>query len=305
LLEKDRGMPALRCPACGYSGQLPNVPREAAVKCRQCGIIFQASRPRWLLRGLLALPVFLLLGAGVSLLFHLQGRPSKAPEAASDAQRDAEARPPTDSDRSVVEQYAQRAADHRAERGKVEAELRELETTRARLSSAKAALDQERLDLDRQTKELLDRKAKLALEQAELKASAARTSPALTLKLEELERAPDKYFGQLLVCDGATIQGKSLDKYKELDRYTVTVVSRAGTFFSRVPLNGLFFSTTDRIALALPRLLNNEGALGNIRLYCEMRKYEKKSANGKVLPEAHIYRIDLFTTNGDHAKVLE
>lgn len=296
-------MLALRCPRCGHGGQLPNVPREAAVKCRQCGTIFQAHSRRWLFRALLVLPVFLLLGAGSALLFHLRGRsPETTPMPGDDPGHAARATEPI---AAVDLAAARQAAEARAERERLDGEQRALEALRDKLNATKANLERERQGLEKQDRDFQDRKAKLAKEQAELQATAARVHPAVMLKPEELERTAEKHLGQFVVCEGAAIQGKVIEKYKELDRYTVTVVSRGGgTFYSRVPLNGLFFSTTERIALALPRLLNNEGTLTNIRLYCEMRKFEKKSA-GKALPEAHIYRLELFTTSGDHAKVIE
>jgi hypothetical protein len=296
-------MPVIRCPRCGHGGEVPEVFRKKSVKCRKCATVFRVQGSRFFLKvaaGLLAV----LLIATVSF-FALQLFVRKMRDAVTPVPGEAtEVAAAVEPDPSAQAKGAGDGSKQADELTQVAEELQSVEGLRDKLQSEQAALAKEKSQLERTAKEIQEKKARLAREEAELKTSAARKNPPLA-KIEDIARVPDPYFGQLLAFEGATIQVKTLEKHKDVERVTLSIVSKSGTYYSRVPLGGLFFTTTDTIAAALPKHINSDSGVANVRLYCEIQKWEKKSAPGRFLPEARIYRVELFTIHGDLAKTLE
>jgi hypothetical protein len=294
-------MPVIRCPMCGNGGEISSLPRNGMLKCRNCGTAFPIRRPRRLPPLLLLIGAMVLVGGGVylavrAMTLHLD-REETALADGGDSRKVGSTGPAADSSATPKS-----SAD---DRRKIEEEERALEAKRRTLQTEKQSLEKEQSQLEQQLKQLRQQKAQLAREQAELRAATERRNPTTTAKIEEIAKVPELHYGQFLYLDGAKVSTKTVEKYKELDRFTVSVYSATGIHYSRVPVAGLFFSITDTIAAALPMHANADGLLSKVRLYCEVRKWERKASPGKSVPEMHIYRIDIFTLTGELAKTLE
>ncbi|MGE3806460.1 MAG: hypothetical protein AB7K24_17465 [Gemmataceae bacterium] len=310
-------MAILLCPQCGNAAEVQKLPTNGSAKCRRCATVFPVGRPRrfWhrlashlaVMRSKRTLTVLafavgmLLLGtvsyvaARMSLSWRAQQQQHVPDETV------AEADSPGHEEKTAQEEQKDEPV---AESSDAKEESKELVASRDKFIEQRNALQKEQQELAALAKELKEKRARLEEEQAKLDLFMKRRNPQLTAKLEEVAGSLESYEGKLLYLDGVKIIGKSVEKLKDADRFTLSAISQNGTYYSRMPNAGLVLSTSAGIAGALPAHVNGDGLIANIRIYGEIRKWDQKGAK-KPTPEVHIYRIDLFTAGGDLSKILE
>jgi hypothetical protein len=187
----------------------------------------------------------------------------------------------------VVPELAPPPAEVKIDEGPTAEELRQREEARRK---EEERVEQARLEKERQEREAAARLA------------ALKRSPTLTAQLEEIDKEPTKFIGQYLTVDRVSVRVSAIGKHRDLGRHTIGVTTPRGTYYSRVPLSGLVVSTTEEAAQAL---INQGGALDvlpRVKLWCEIRKWEK---NGKPYAEAFAYRIEVYDSAGRVEAVVE
>lgn len=203
-----------------------------------------------------------------------------------------------------------KAAEEKAARDKAEALARQQEDER----KAKAEKDrlareaeqravEEKKEKERQEKlarEEKERKERLAKEEA-AKLRLELMNPKLAASPEEVEKFNDKFMNKRLYFDNVRLKEGSLDRHKDLGRFTLSVTSKAGNFYSRAAVGGVFFSMTDQLAADITKEWTLVEQFPRVRLYCEIRPWERK-AGAKPIPEAHIFKIEVYNTQGSLVK---
>jgi hypothetical protein len=190
------------------------------------------------------------------------------------------------------------------EEAKLEAERQRLEAERKKQDEAKLLAEQkekERLDqIAQEEKRKKEEQARIA---AEKLAALKRKPPAAAL--EDIETAPDRYLGQFLMVDRVNIKLAAIDRHKELGKYTIGLTSERGTYYSRVPLNGLIVSTSDKLAMTMLKQIVDKGDdFFRFKMFCEVRKWGKKE-NPRTWPEVYIYRLEAYDRMGNLTRVME
>lgn len=203
-----------------------------------------------------------------------------------------------------------RAAEEKAAREKAEALARQQEDERkAKADKDRLAKDAERRALEEKKEK--ERQEKLAREEKERKERLAKEeaarlraelmNPKLAATPEEVEKFNDKFMNKRLYFDNVRLKEGSLDRHKDLGRFTLSVTSKAGNFYSRAAVGGVFFSMTDQLAADIIKEWTLVDQFPRVRLYCEMRPFERK-AGAKSIPEAHIFKIEVYNTKGTLVK---
>jgi hypothetical protein len=204
---------------------------------------------------------------------------------------------PTIPDDTAAKKKAEEEARQEAERQRLEAERKKQE-------EAKRLAEQKEKDrLDKIAQEAQRKKEEQERIAAEKLAKLKRNPSAAAL--EDVESAPDRYLGQFLVFDRVSIKLATMDRHKELGRYTIAVTSQRGTVYSRVPLGGLVVSTSDKVAmLMLKQIVGNADDFFRFKLYCEIRQWGKKDGT-RTWPEVFIYRLEAYDNMGNMTRVME
>src|SRR5262249_7549224 len=120
----------------------------------------------------------------------------------------------------------------------------------------------------------------------------------LSATLEEVDTAPDKFFGKRLYFDDVRLKFSAIDKVKDLGRFTLGVTSTRGKYFSRVPLGSLFFSASDQLVKDMQKDEALFEKLPRVRLYVEGQTFEKK-AGARALPEGKIFKVEIYNRVGN------
>jgi len=297
-------MAAIQCPKCGLQKDVPDEFRGRPVKCPKCATEFRIPGTRGLVFLLAYMAVFVALGGLSYVCFHFLTREHGA-AIPSEQARNGDNPGQTDEERQAKEEQRRQEL---AARTKAQEQTRldeERKAEEARKKAEEEKLAQERQRQEKLAREEQERKEKLAREEQERRV-AARKDPKLTPTLDEVDRAPDTFFGQCVVFDRVKVKSGSIEKHKEVGRFTVGVAAMRGDkFFSRVPLNSLFFSTSDRIGNDLLNALLSSDDFYRLKLYCEIRKFDKKWPPAKLLPEAYIYKVEAYNLMGQLRKTFE
>lgn len=316
-------MALIPCPRCSLRCEAPDVCEGYGLKCPRCGYQFKIPRmripqppparpksvsppqhKRLLLAGIAAVLTVAAIGTATYFVF-FNGSPEDKPEASPQlTQGPLDTRSADDVDREARAKKKQDetlAAKLKAEelaKKKEEAARLAREEERRRKAEEKRILEAklEREREERLAREEKERKEKLAKEEA-AKLLFEKRNPKLSATVEEVDASPDKFIGKRLFFDDVKIKATAIEKSKELDRYTVGVTSTKGRYYSRVVLGGLFFSTSDAVAAELLKELNTLDGFYKLRLFCEVRQYEKKGG-GKLLPEGYIFKIEIYNALG-------
>lgn len=281
-------MPTFHCPRCEIRKDVGAELAGKTVRCPRCGDMIAIGPRRrvwWLaLLGLVA------LGAGGGY-FLTRPQPSEEPgdlapvADAAAAERQAE-----------VERQQAEAAQLARQRQQLEADRKQLAEERQQLESDRAAVAKQREDVARESALLKESLARLEAERLQ----AARRQPGLVATLEDIDRAPEKFMGKLLVIEDALIHTDRIEKHADLGRVTLGVTSRAGKHFSRVPLNGLLISTSEKLAADIGKTPMS----GRVRLFGEVRTWSRKGSD-RSYPEVHVYRIEVPGSLGGVGHSLE
>lgn len=294
----------IRCSQCGRSGQVPEKYQGRSVKCGKCGTSIPVAAPPASKRWLLLVPIYLLLlgGAGTGAYFIIAPRlvSKETPSASEPIAAVPETRPKVDPP-SVREKQAreetERAARKKAEEemARQRAEAEKIEARRRQEEEAKKALEA-KLERERQEKERAEAARQAKEEQARL--LLERRNPKLTAQPEDVDRAPETFYGKRLYLDRVKFkEGGSIDKVKDLKRFTIGIISFKGKYFSKVPFSGLFFSVPDKLAAILIEKSVDWETANYLRVYCEIDKCQRPS--GKVLPEGRIFKVEVYGKTGN------
>jgi hypothetical protein len=207
----------------------------------------------------------------------------------------------------------QKAAAEKAAREKAEAlakKQQEEEKARAEKERLQKEADQRALE----EKKERERQERLAREEKERKEREAREeaarvrfekfNPKLTATPEEVDGAPDKFFGKRLYFDNVRLKAESFKKPKDLEEFTMGVTSKAGKYYSPVVLGSIFFSAENQLIQMVQKEWDLIEMFPRVRLYCEIRSYEKKPG-AKPMPQAHVFKVQIYNTQGSLVKTWE
>jgi hypothetical protein len=202
-------------------------------------------------------------------------------------------------EKAVRDQAAELARQKEAER-----KARE-EKERLRKEEDKRALEEkkERERQERLAREEKERKEREVKEEAERR-HAEKFNPKLAATVEEVDSAPENFFGKRLYFDNVRLKESAIDKAKDMDLFTLGVTSKAGKYYSRVVLGNVFFTADSRLIADIKKEWFRFEEFPRVRLYCEIRSYEKK-AGSKPIPQAHIFKFEVFTAAGTSVKSWE
>lgn len=297
-------MAAIECSQCGYSAELPAGYR-GWLKCGKCGKPFRVGGGP-LLAMLLWLLLFGIVGGGSYLavaFFKENGQVAVVDPTgkSDDSQTTPPAGPapvePTRKDDAEAKRLAEEQARLAEERRKKEEEDRQ-----QRLEEEKRERERrEQQAREEEEKRKKEEQAKLELE----KLLALKRNPPLTASLEDIEATPDKFTGKYLSIDRVTIKVNAIDRHKDLNRFTIGVTSERGKYFSRVPISGLLVSTGDKLGLELQKSVEASEDYYRFKLFCEVRKWQKKSDATKSYPDVHVYKVEIYSRTGGLTKRLE
>jgi hypothetical protein len=307
-------MPLVVCPACGHRGNTPTNFRGHQLKCSRCGKPFQvefpetAPRRRWLARTVslvLGLILFLAVGVGSFLAFSyvkdwIEAQRGNEPEQVEEPPPPTEKEKTPDDDEKKAEREAKRKAGE-AKRLELERKKKDEEEKQRQLEAEKKK-DQERRE--QEAREEQRKKEEEAKREAE-RLLVLKKNPTVTAMLEDIERAPDKYYGQYLTVKDVAIKPQAIDRNKDLARFTIGVSSERGKYYSRVPLGGLLVSTGDKIGGILQKTVDESDNYHHFKLYAEIRKWQRKSDPNRDYPEVFIYKIEIYRRSGALYQVLE
>jgi hypothetical protein len=300
----------IQCPSCGFRKEGPDEFRGRQVKCLRCGTMFTIAggtgRRRGLLLGVLGLLVLGAIGTGAYFVFMVE-EPAKAPSRPQVAKA-----PETPREASIPAKEPKEDSEAKL---KAEELAKKKEAERVRLEQEEKRKQEEvRLAKEAEEKKERERLAKLAKEEMERKERAAKEeaarllfekrNPKVSAAPEDVDAAPQKYLGKRLYIEGVRLKENAIDKSADLGLYTLGVTSASGKYFSRVIGSDLFFSAGNDLVLPLRKEWNLVEQFPRVRLYCEIRNYEKKKT-GKSLPEAHIFKVELRNRQGEVVKVWE
>jgi len=155
-----------------------------------------------------------------------------------------------------------------------------------------ARMEQERLASERRLKEA-ERKRK------------ARENPNLVVWMEQVDNDPDIFFGQYVCFDNVVIGGDHIAKDKERGGFLIGTTSTRGKFYTPVAYDRLFLSTSNTIGEVLQALVNERESL-TVKLFCEIRMYKRQNLSGILkIPEANIYKIEVYNRGGKIAMTLK
>lgn len=281
-------MAAIQCPSCGHHGEVPDTFRGQSVRCPKCRGKLKVPE-RFPLLAILVVAVLLLGGAAAGYFFLLKKDVvEESPPPVAEAPPPPEPSPAEKKPEPVTKQEPEVIVKKSDDPPKDD---------EARLEEARKK-EEERLALEqaRQEKERKEREAAAA------KLQALKRNPPLSAQLEEIEKEPVKFVGKYLTVDRISVKMSAIDKHRELGRYTLGVTSQAGTYYSRVPLGGLVVSTTEKAAKQLVEKAGVLDVLPRIKLFCEIRRWDK---GGKAYPEVFAYRIEIYDSAGRVDAVVE
>lgn len=297
-------MASIECSQCGYSAELPAGYR-GWLKCGKCGKPFRVGGNP-IVAMLLWLSLFVVVGGGAYLAathFKESGQvavvdPTGKSAVPSPTEPDGPGPiVPTRKDDAEAKRLAEEQARLAEERRKKEEEERQ-----QRLEEEKRERERkEQQAREEEEKRKKEEQAKLELE----KLLALKRNPPLTASLEDVEALPDKFTGKYLSIDRVTIKVNGIDRHKDLNRFTIGVTSERGKYFSRVPISGLLVSTGDKLGLELQKSIDASEDYYRFKLFCEIRKWQKKGDTTKSYPDVHVYKVEIYSRTGSLTKRLE
>ena len=256
------------------------------------------AKPAVLL-GWLALAVFAGAGSYWTVSKFLTG-PGSRP--ATEAEVVAELRPATKPAEPEEDAEAAAQAKARAEAAAQKAlERKEAERKKAedeRIAQEQEKERQEQLALAEKRKQ--EESAKLEMERL----AALKRNPKATASLEDIERSTEKYMGQYLTVDRVILKVGAVDMHKDLARFTLGVTSEQGKYFSRVPINGLIVSASEKLGKEIQKEITASDDYYRFKLYAEVRQWQKKPGAGTPYPEVYLYRLEAYSRGGKLTKTL-
>jgi hypothetical protein len=205
-----------------------------------------------------------------------------------------------------------KAAEDKAARDKAEALARKQQEEQARAEKERLQKEADQRALaenkERERQERLVREEKERKER-EAKEEAARVlfekrNPKLTATPEEVDGDPEKFFGKRLYFDNVRLKADAIKKPKDMEVYTLGVTSKGNKYYSPVVLASIFFSADNHLVQAVQKEWDLVEMFPRVRLYCEIRSYEKKPG-AKPLPQAHIFKLQIYNTQGSLVKTWE
>ena len=205
---------------------------------------------------------------------------------------------PAETKESESKRQAEEAARQEEERLRQEAQRKKQEEDEI-LAQKKEA--ERRVE---QAREEQRRKEEQTKREAERLLAQKKNSP-VAASLEEIETFPDKYFGQFVSAERVVIKLSAIDYSKELKRITIGVTSEQGKYYSRAPLSGLLVSTSEKLGGLLQKHIDGTDDYYRFKLYCEIRKWQKKGDTSRSYPEAFVYRVEAYDRMGKLTKMLE
>lgn len=334
----------IECPLCGFHKEVPATFGGKEVKCPHCETRFSvpllevttlevADKPKPKLAPqadggpapretpqrkskwpvVVAALVLVLAAGGTAAYFaFFKGGERESAEAAP-APAPAVIQPvdnPGDDARRAAEK---KAAEEKAARDKAEA------LAKKQQEEEKARADKERLQKEADQRALAEKKERerqerLAREEKERKEREAKEeaarllfekrNPKLTATPDEVDSAPEKFFGKRLYFDNVRLKAEAIKKPKDLEVYTLGVTSKAGKYYSPVVLGSIFFSAENQLVQAVQKEWDLIEMFPRVRLYCEIRPYAKKPG-AKEVPQAHIFKLQIYNTQGSLVKTWE
>jgi len=333
----------IECPLCGFHKEVPPAFGGKEVQCPHCQTKFNvpfpqvttlavASKPKPKLagsangkvaprqpsprkskRGVLVAGLVLALAAGGTAAYFVLLTGGE-PENAEAAPQVAASKPRVD-DRAVDTHLAaeKKAAEDKAARDKAEAlAAKQAEEAKARAEKERLQKEADQRALEKKERERQERLAREEKErkEREAKEEAARIrfekfNPKLTATPEEVDGAPDKFFGKRLYFDNVRLKGgEAIRKPKDLEEYTLGVTSKAGKYYSPVVLGSIFFSADNQLTQSVQKEWDLIDMFPRVRLYCEIRSYEKKPG-AKPVPQAHVFKVQIYNSQGSLVKTWE
>lgn len=297
-------MAVIDCSQCGYRAELPAGYR-GWLKCGKCGKPFRVGGSP-LLAVALWLLLFGIVGGGSYLgvsLFKERGQVAVVdPTGKSDGRTPTQPEGPSPATQT-------RKDDAEAKRQAEEQARLEAERLKKEEADRQQRLEEEKRERERKEQQAREEEEKRKKEeQAKLELEnllALKRNPPLSASLEDVEAAPDKFTGKYLSIDRVTIKLNAIDRHKDLNRITLGVTSERGKYFSRVPISGLLISTGDKLGLELQKGIEAGEDYYRFKLFCEIRKWQKKGDAAKSYPDVHVYKVEIYSRTGGLTKRLE
>lgn len=307
----------VKCPHCETKFNVPlpqvttmeAVPRQKPKAAPQADGMTPKQQPRrrgtW---GVVVAGLVILLAAGgtAAYLVYFRGGPevTEGPRPASQTAPETSADSRPAADKKAGDDPAARDAEALAKKQEEERQAR-AEKERLQKEADKRAQEEKK---ERERKERLAREEKERKER-EAKEEAARLlfekrNPKLTASPEEVDNNPDKFFGKRMYFDNVRLKAEAIKKVKGMEQYTLGVTSKAGNYYSPVVLGSIFFSVDTQLIENVQKEWDLVEMFPRVRLYCEIRAFEKKPG-AKPVPQAHIFKLQVYNTQGSLAKTWE
>ena len=301
----------IECPLCGFHKEVPMNFGGKEVKCPHCETKFNIPLPqvttleapaklgpapkanrrstaRPTLQQRSRLPVVaaavlvlaLAAGGAAAYFVFFKGGERQIAEAAPTATRPSVDNPGEDTHRAADK----KAAEEKAARDKAEALAKLQQEEKAR--AEKERLQKEAARRAEEEKKERERQERLVREEKERKEREAREeaarvrfekfNPKLSATPEEVDGDPEKFFGKRLYFDNVRLKADAIKKPKDMEVHTIGVSSKANKYYSPVVLASLFYSADNGLVTAVQKEWDLIEMFPRVRLYCEIRPYEKK-----------------------------
>jgi len=256
------------------------------------------ARPA-ILVGWLGLAMFAGAGSYWAVSKFLDGPPGSAArtEPAPIVEAKPTARDSREEDRAAREAAAKAKADAEA---KLEAERQEAARKQEEEDRLAKEKEKERQELALAAKHKQEELDRLDAERL----AALKRNPKVTAALEDIERTTEKYLGQYLTIERVMLKIGAIEMHKDLGRFTLGVTSEQGKYFSRVPLNGLIVSTSEKLGKEIQKEITASDDYYRFKLYGEVRRWQKKAGMGPAYPEVYLYRLEAYSRFGKLTKTL-
>jgi hypothetical protein len=333
----------IQCPLCGFHKEVPINFGGKEVKCPHCETKFNiplpqvttleapaklaapkpapktngrsAARPTQQRRSKLpvvaaaALVLALAAGGAAAYFVFFKGRERQTAEVAPPAATSPSVDNPGEDTHLAADK---KAAEEKAAREQAEALAKKQQEEKAR--AEKERLQKEAARRAEEEKKERERQERLVREEKERKEREAREeaarlrfekfNPKLSATPEEVDGDPEKFFGKRLYFDNVRLKADAIKKPKDMEVHTLGVSSKANKYYSPVVLASLFYSADNGLVTAVQKEWDLVEMFPRVRLYCEIRPYEKKPG-AKPIPQAHIFKLQIYNTQGSLVKTWE